>query len=532
MADIDITIAAKDQASQILDSVEKATNQLTRSVADMGKVSQASGKMFSLSLKGIAGIATGVGAAILAVKGVTAAIAGMGDSVEAFNVQEEAARGMTQAQQDFAAALQRSTNVGDEATLMLMRQAEMMGFSKDQSTDLTTAAIGLAESLGISQTEALKKVAQATSGNAGALGEFLPAIRNATTEAEKLAIVNETVNAGLQKLNDDTQTTRGAMERSAGAFGDLKEKVGELLEPLFRVTHQGLAVFAETMQVVLIPAIQTVQAHFGALPLTLDHITKFIVGSITAIEVVVTNLPMVWEMAVTLIALRIEQMRADVEHNFTVVIPAYFKWFTENAFNLLQDYFALQLTVISNFGQKLAKSFSAIFEFITSGFQGGLGGLAEKIGEAMSGSLVDGFEAKTQALPDIAARQMTGAEELLANDLAKMGMNLAGQFSDKFNERMEAFGIEGAKTVDLQLTSPESIEVVDKITKNIASVQALQANEQRLLNRGAAEDPSKIVAENTKRTNEKLDKLPQQIAANLAPLVSSTDSAFKFVEVA
>lgn len=495
----------------------------------MGEVTAASTKMFSVGFKGLVGVAAGVTVAIGAIKGITSAIAGLKDSVEAFNTQEEAARGMTQAQQDFASALQRSTNVGDEATLMLMRQAEMMGFTKEQSQDVTSAAIGLAEALGVSQSEALKKVAQAMSGNAGALGEFLPALRNASTESEKLAIINETVNAGLQKLNVDSQTTRGAMERAAGAFGDLQEKIGALLDPLFRVTYQGFAIFAETMQVALVPAIEAVNKHFGMLPITMDHVAQFIVGSITAIEVVVLNLPMVWEMMVTAVALRLEQMRADIEHIFTVVLPAYFKWFGENAFNLLQDYFNLQLTVLRNFATKLGSVFSVIFDFIRSGFEGGMSGLAGQLGEALSGSLLEGFEAKTQPLPEIAARQLTGAEELLATDLARMGANLAGQFNDKFQERMGALGFDAAPTVDLEFVNPE---VANDLTKAATSISALQANEQRLLNRGATEDPTKAVAENTKRTNEKLDKLPQMIASNLAPLVNNNQTALQFVEVA
>jgi hypothetical protein len=201
-SDINIVVGAEDQATAILRKVEQSTKELTKSVDKMGEVSERTSKMFSVGFKSIAGVAAGVGAAIVAIKGVTAAIAGMSASVDAFNVQEEAARGMTQAQQDFAAALQVSTNLGDEATLALMRQAEMMGVSKDQTDEVATASAGLAEALGIGQSAALKMVTQAMAGNTSMLARSIPALRGVTDQTEALAIISETAGDGLAEATD------------------------------------------------------------------------------------------------------------------------------------------------------------------------------------------------------------------------------------------------------------------------------------------------------------------------------------------
>jgi hypothetical protein len=579
--DINITIGAEDQATKILKQVERSTQELTKSVDRMGQVSENTAKVFSVGFKSIAGVAAGVGAAIVAIKGVTAAIAGMSASVDAFNVQEEAARGMTQAQLDFAAALQVSTNVGDEATLALMRQAEMMGVAKDQTDEVATVTTGLAEALGISQTEALKKVTQTLAGNTTALQESIPALRGVTDQAEALAIISGVAGDGLAKLQGDAQSTRGVMERSAGAFGDLSEKIGALFEPIYRVTHQGLAIFAETLQTALGPAITSVNGAFDSMrpyieaamegfrstaivvgvaveaivsvmggmvaavfgtagstasgaemiSSAIDGAARFIIGAITIVEVALTNLPTVWDMAVTGIALHLETMRADIEHVFMVVLPEYIGWFGDNALNLLTDYFNLYTTILTNFGKKLIGFWSTIFDFITSGFDGGIEGLTRSLGEAMAGGLTEGFTAATQPLPEIAGRQLTGAEEALASDLARMGTDLGTQFNDKFQSRIEALNAEVGSSIKIEVPDLNDLAQQEVKGKMEVSIPQLQANDERLLTRGVVDDPNKQTAENTKALVEATKTLGKDIATELAGLLNGDPDSVSFVEV-
>ena len=581
-SDINIVVGAEDQATKILKQVERSTQELTKSVDRMGQVSENTAKVFSVGFKSIAGVAAGVGAAIVAIKGVTAAIAGMSASVDAFNTQEEAARGMTQAQLDFAAALQVSTNLGDEATLALMRQAEMMGVSKDQTDEVATASAGLAEALGIGQSAALKMVTQAMAGNTSMLARSIPALRGVTDQTEALAIISETAGKGLLKLQTDAQSTRGVMERSAGAFGDLSEKIGALFEPIYRVTHQGLAIFAETLQTALGPAITSVNGAFDSMrpyieaamegfrstaivvgvaveaivsvmgglvaavfgtagstasgaemiSSAIDGAARFIIGAITIVEVALTNLPTVWDMAVTGIALHLETMRADVEHVFTVVLPTYIGWFGDNALNLLTDYFNLYVTILTNFGEKVANFWSTIFDFISSGFDGGVSGLASKLGEALSGSLVEGFIAKTESLPEIAGRELTGSEAALAGDLARMGSDLAGQFNDKFQSRIAALDADLSSSVQVEVPDIGALARQEIDSKVEVSIPQLKGTDERLLTRGSVDDPNKQTAENTKALVEATKNLGKDIATELAPLINSDTDSVSFVEVA
>lgn len=604
--DINITIGAEDAASKVLKQVERSTEKVTKSVDKMAKVSEVSSKTVSFAFGGLAKAVTIAGAAIVAIKGVTSAIAGLSGSVDAFNEQEEAARGMTQAQLDFASALQVATNLGDESTLALMRQAEMLGVTKDQTDEVALSVAGLSEALGIGQEEALKTVTQAMSGSTAAMNEKLPALRaideaakagtgafEGLTAAEakslattqKLAAISEVAGRGLNKLQEDAQSTKGIMERSAGAFGDLQEKIGALLEPIFRVTHLGLAVFAETLQIALGPAIDNVRSGVAGMQPVVEAIAKafgqaaVVIGVwfeaatniikpffsvfnseaggtmgilegiqhafrtlaevaitvLTAQEVFWANLGSVVDLAVTVVLLRIEQMRAGLEHVFTQIIPAYVKWFGENAFNLLQDYFSLYTTVLSNFGKKLASFWTTIFDFISSGFEGGVSGLASQLGEALSGSLIEGFEAKTKPLPDVVGRSLTDREQELANKAGSLANGLADEFNMKLQDRLADLdvNVNGNVEIDTPDLSKISQDLTAKVeTQTMVKVQELTAQDQRLLNRGPGEDPNRMVAENTKRLVEQNRQLPEQIAQRLAPLVGNDSNTLQFVEVA
>jgi len=457
-----------------------------------------------------------------------------------------------------------------------------MGVSKDQTDEVATASAGLAEALGIGQSAALKMVTQAMAGNTSMLARSIPALRGVTDQTEALAIISETAGKGLLKLQTDAQSTRGVMERSAGAFGDLSEKIGALFEPIYRVTHQGLAIFAETLQTALGPAITSVNGAFDSMrpyieaamegfrstaivvgvaveaivsvmgglvaavfgtagstasgaemiSSAIDGAARFIIGAITIVEVALTNLPTVWDMAVTGIALHLETMRADVEHVFTVVLPTYIGWFGDNALNLLTDYFNLYVTILTNFGEKVANFWSTIFDFISSGFDGGVSGLASKLGEALSGSLVEGFIAKTESLPEIAGRELTGSEAALAGDLARMGSDLAGQFNDKFQSRIAALDADLSSSVQVEVPDIGALARQEIDSKVEVSIPQLKGTDERLLTRGSVDDPNKQTAENTKALVEATKNLGKDIATELAPLINSDTDSVSFVEVA
>ena len=557
--DVRIQFGVQDRASEALKKISDSTRKMERTIADVARSTKKSARMMEVGLKSVAVAAAALGTLKIAAAGVKAAFQAATQYVDAAEQQAEAARGMTQAQQDFAASLQVATNLGDEATLALMRQAEMMGFTKEQSDDVTLAAAGLAEAMGVSQTTALKMASAAVSGNTKMLQRYIPAVRDAATEEERLAIITETAAAGLNKLQEDAQSTRGAMERSAGAFGDLQEKIGAILSPLYRVIHTGLAIFAETLQTAVGPAIemasngfdgagnaiqgfyrvmqtaaqvvgaaiQTTVAVFrslfatmfsgfssageagGGFAETIDNVARFIIRGLTYVEVTLTNLPKIWEMVGAAIALRAETIRADLEQLLTVAIPSYAKWFSDNFVNLATDAFNAYITIAKNWATNIGDIVSRVWEFVSSGFEGGLSGLATDIGAVAGRNLLEGFEAQTEALPDIPARQLTDMEKNLMSMMGKTAVELGSEFQEKFAERTAHLG-GSIETPEIEMPDLSQFgvggngeglgifEPVSNFFKGMFSeageaiqsaVEPIQATESRLLSRGTDANP-------------------------------------------
>lgn len=564
--DVSIVISAQDQASEVLKSIGKNTEKLASTMDKASEQTSKTQRTFDFAIKGFIALKAATMAAQAAMAGITAAFKGMEASVVAFNTQEEAARGMTQAQLDYAASLQIATNVGDETTLALLRQAEAMGASKDTSDELVTAAVGLAEAFGINQAEALKKVMQATNGNANALQELIPGIRTATTEEEKLALITQAAATGLQKLQADADTTKGAMERSAGAFGDLSEKIGALFAPIYKVVHTGLAVFAETLQSALGPAIDLVNGGFQGLQPYIDgfirsmqvaanvvgvaievlvSITRtffnsfiggvgqaagfaellksaientgiIVVKALTIMEVAWNNFPTVVSFAIDSVLLFLEGMRADIEHTLTVVIPAYVTWFANNFTNILKDAFKAAKTILTKFFTVAGELVSTGFTFITSKGTEGATDFALALSGAISANLLDGFEATTEKLPDIAERATTETEKALLGNIGQNAATLANEYEAALKPRIDALkaslGDETKLTID-DLKGKVDVKLPDKIGEQIdkigSTVQANSAITGRLLTRGRDDSTAQKIAEQTIELRKALEAVKQ-----------------------
>lgn len=575
--DVNIVIGAQDQASKILEDVGKSTEKLAEKLSEATDQTSKMQKTFDFAIKGFVLFKAGAMAVKGAAIAVKAAFDGMTASVDAFNTQEEAARGMTQAQLDFAASLQVATNIGDEATLALMKQAEMLGVSKDKTEGLVLASAGLGESLRMDQATAMKLVMQATAGNTAALSRYIPELKGVTDQTEALAIIQRVAGTGLEKLQDDANTTKGAMERSAGAFGDLSEKIGALFAPIYKVTHTGLAIFAETLQTALGPAIDLVSngfdglqpyidafmegmqaaaivvgttveviisiirsmsgaftSYFGKsesttemLTRTIDNAATFIIKSLTFIEVGIANFGTVWQMAVDSAALTMVRFANDIEHTFTVVIPAYLTWFGENFVNIIRDALSFAFTIMQNYAKNIGEFWGNIGSWIASGMEGGIGGLAERLSEGMFVGLTDGFEAATSELPKIAARTATDTEKELARGLGESAMKLADQYDRKVRERTTK--LQESLNMSLRIDAPDLVslgalgqadteaveQIKDSLGKVEKSVQQGTAVSGRLLTMGTGDVVQARIMEYTRRSAELMNRMNERMAKEM-----------------
>jgi len=187
----------------------------------------------------------------LAINGVTQAYAMLKNKVSDYvtlsNVQELAEkrleitlknRGVLTAElinhlKGYASEIQNLTTIGDEQSLGLITLATNMGISVDKITEATRGAIGLTASFkdaGLGLETAMKGLALAYQGEYTQLQRYIPELRSASDETEKLAILQRAMADGFELAKNEVQTGSGVMGQYQNLIGDLKEKVGDVIK--------------------------------------------------------------------------------------------------------------------------------------------------------------------------------------------------------------------------------------------------------------------------------------------------------------
>ena len=136
----------------------------------------------------------------------------------------------SQAFQDYASSLQRTTGVSDE--LILQNSALLVSEGKLSGEGLktaTAAALDLAAGLQIDVGQAFDVVTKAANGNVGMLAKYGLEVQKGASDSEKFAASLEFINrnfagAGASGLQGYT----GAITKLSNAFGDVFEESGKL----------------------------------------------------------------------------------------------------------------------------------------------------------------------------------------------------------------------------------------------------------------------------------------------------------------
>jgi len=128
-----------------------------------------------------------------------------------------------------AAAIQKLSKFGDEQNLQTMVTLRNLGVQADALGTATKQAIGLSEALKLDASSAARYTALARQGEFTILQRYVPALRAATTEAEKQTIVTDLMNRGWEQAQRNATTTSGAITQLSNAFGDLGETFGDMI---------------------------------------------------------------------------------------------------------------------------------------------------------------------------------------------------------------------------------------------------------------------------------------------------------------
>lgn len=211
--------------------------------AALAKAGASIGKFKDRALK--AGVAVGRAFAAIgkAAIGAGAAIAGaVAATVAAYQKQEQAEAALAASlrangesvdvvlpkMKALAAAIQDQTGIADESTLAMMAQLNTLGVSSDKLEEATKMTLALTKA-GAGQETALRAAAAAIGGNTTMLTRYIPALRSAETEAEKMAIVNDLSRRGFEQLQEELGTTGGQWRQLKGRIGDAMEEVGRAI---------------------------------------------------------------------------------------------------------------------------------------------------------------------------------------------------------------------------------------------------------------------------------------------------------------
>jgi hypothetical protein len=279
---IDFIIKNKDD----LEKVDKSLKELPKSTDKAKKANKGLSQAFSKAAPAITAIST----AYLAVSKAIGSVVNKAKQYVSLALTQESAERKLEKQlgknidewKAYASSLQGVTTVGDEATLALIQTADALGISSNQIQEATEGAIGLAErfsEVGLSQKNAMKGIALAYEGNFTQLQRYIPALRSAETEAEKMALLQKNMSEGFLLAVDSAKTSEGQIIQYQNAVGDLQEALGMIAIDGFMpfVGHLKNATEAATTFIQnkrRIAAIQEETTAFSNQALSLDYLAQ------------------------------------------------------------------------------------------------------------------------------------------------------------------------------------------------------------------------------------------------------------------
>ena len=144
-----------------------------------------------------------------------------------------AGEGWSDRLQKAASDLQAYTSYGDEATLSTMALGLNMDIAASQIEDVTKAAMGLAKSYNMDVNTAMMLFAKANKGITNALSRYGIVVDHTKSKEEQFNEILRQSWALFENAEADTLSEKIA--QVGNAFGDVKERIGEIVAKAFRL---------------------------------------------------------------------------------------------------------------------------------------------------------------------------------------------------------------------------------------------------------------------------------------------------------
>jgi hypothetical protein len=460
MADVEVTLGAKNEASAVLRQFSTEVTQTAQQV--------------EFSIRGLAQLA-GVTAAVIGIVEAGRAIVGFASSsVAAFDdlnrssikLAETVALipGAGKAASDemvkVANSLERMTNVDSGRIQDQMAQALRRGAGVGDIEDMAEAALGLSRVFDRDLSSAMRMVEDAVKGNFGAFEGLIPNINELATAEERLAAVSELATKGLLNKADSAKSALEASEALSVATKNLYESFGALLAPIRDVVYRGLVVAFEFIQSSMIPAMDDFIQHGEDLANAMQDVGKTIaeafVTGFTVAEIAVFRFEDVLEVISASVLLSANKIYNDVVFVFDGLL-AKANWFVDAYAKLLSGRFT--------------------------------------------------FEDVLKEMPAFGERAVTETEKSLQAILDEAVGGLTEDFDAKIRERLAA--LQDAMKLEIGIDLKPRAGAASALQDQIRSLTAF---ESRVLVRGQTDSPIAKLVENTakqveeqKRTNVLLD---------------------------
>ena len=447
MADVEVTLGAKNEASAVLRQFSTEVTQTAQQV--------------EFSIRGLAQLA-GVTAAVIGIVEAGRAIVGFASSsVAAFDdlnrssikLAETVALipGAGKAASDemvkVANSLERMTNVDSGRIQDQMAQALRRGAGVGDIEDMAEAALGLSRVFDRDLSSAMRMVEDAVKGNFGAFEGLIPNINELATAEERLAAVSELATKGLLNKADSAKSALEASEALSVATKNLYESFGALLAPIRDVVYRGLVVAFEFIQSSMIPAMDDFAQHGRDLANTMQGVSKTIaeafVTGFTAAEIAVFRFEDVLEVISASVLLSANKIYNDVVFVFDGLL-ARANWFVDAYAKLLSGRFT--------------------------------------------------FEDVLKEMPAFGERAVTETEKSLQAILNESVGSLTEDFDSKIRERLAA--LQDAMKLEIGIDLKPRAGAASALQDQIRSLTAF---ESRVLVRGQTDSPIDKLVENTAR---------------------------------
>lgn len=272
-----------------------------------------------------------------------------------------AGEGWSDRLQKAASDIQAYTSYGDEATLSTMALGLNMNIAASQIEDVTKAAMGLAKSCNRNVADAMQLLAKANKGNTSSLAELGLVVDQTKSKEEQFNNILRQSKALFENAEADTLSEKIA--QVGNAFGDVKERIGEIVAKAFRFDE-----IAEKLTKWLSDIAQYMQDH-------MPQIIHFIQD--------------IW--------LEVKQM---VKIIFAIVKPLLtwlwdsVKWYFMNSWNILKWVFNNGMKVLKNLPTVVVAVLKDVWNYIKGFCKAStelLVGLGKAMWSAIKGDGFDGF---------------------------------------------------------------------------------------------------------------------------------------------